>query len=77
MRSAGQSGALSFRLIGPFLLRVRSLQIMLVSKQGRSQEFATETKERVCGTEVPQRGPGAEHRWESGGKAPAEAGDKR
>ena len=38
--------------------------------QGHSQEFATGgTKEGVWGTEVPQRGPGAEPRWESGAKA--------
>jgi len=43
--------------------------------QGRSQEFATGTKEGVWGTEVPQRGPEAEPRWGSGGEAP-EAEDK-
>jgi len=40
-----------------------------VITQGRSQEFATEgTKEGAWGTEVPQRGPGAEPRWGLGAK---------
>jgi len=43
--------------------------------QGRSQEFASRDKKRICGTEVPQRGPGEEPWWASGGEVP-EAGDK-
>jgi len=41
---------------------------------GRSQEFATGDKKGGLGTEVPQRGPGAEPRWGLGAKPP-EAGD--
>ena len=43
--------------------------------QRRSQEFVKGTKEGIWGTEVPQRGPGAEPRWESWSKA-ARAGDR-
>jgi len=37
--------------------------------QRRIQEFAKGTEEGVWRTEVPQRGPGAEPRWGSGGEA--------
>jgi len=43
--------------------------------QGRSQEFATGNKRGGLGDGSPQQGPGAEYRWESGGKAGPEAGD--
>ena len=35
-----------------------------------ARNLLRETKERVWGTEVSQRGPGAEPRWETGGKSP-------
>jgi len=51
-------------------------QLTTPQGQGRSQEFANEgTNQGVWGTEVPQRGPGAEPRWGLGAKPP-EAGDK-
>jgi len=36
----------------------------------RGQEFAKGGQTRGSGTEVPQRGPGAEPRWGSGGEEP-------
>jgi len=43
-----------------------------VTHQGRSQKFAKRggAKQEVWGTEVPQRGPGAEHRWGPWGEDP-------